>query len=129
MNWNQELMSQYKNGICIINFFIFLLALLIEGVELEVKIILGLFLGTIGGIFWNSWLYLEIFETERSQKIISYENFLLIGLLVVLGVFSGILAVLIEDIFRLDKTIKMRWLLMGLIFTITFFYIRRKASK
>lgn len=131
MSLDSSITTSYKNKFCIVNFILGSIALFIEfksGTNIPTKSVIGLFFLFFVPFFWNLWLYENMFETQKSRQIISYNTFLVIGLLMVLGVFSGIMAVLIEDLFTLEKTLGTRWLLMAFFFIGTFIFIKSKAK-
>ena len=131
MSLDPSITVNYKNKFCIINFILGSIALFIEfksGVNIPTKSVIGLFFLFLLPFLWDLWLYENMFETQKSRQIISYKAFLVIGLIMVLGVFSGIMAVLIEDLFTLEKTLNVRWLLMASFFFGAFTFVRLRAK-
>lgn len=130
MSLDPIITSNYKNKFCIINFIIGGIALFLEfksGVNIQAKSVIGLFFVFLP-LFWNLWLYENMFETQKSRQSISYKSFLMIGLLMVLSVFSGIMAVLVEDLFIFEKNLSIRWLLMAVFFIAAFIFIKSRVK-
>ena len=56
---------------------------------LHAKTIIGLFLVTLGQLFWNEWLYGELCCSGGKPPAIIYRTFSLIGLFIAFSVFAA----------------------------------------
>ncbi len=82
----------YRNILCAINFVIATVGFHFEGGFSEPNLIQlgGLFVLLSPIVIWNHWLYEGLFESGRSRFLVSYKNFQVIGLLIVIAVFLSI---------------------------------------
>ncbi len=77
----------WKNAICVINFALMIYLLGVEETDFvsPVVVFVGVVAGSLGPIFWNPWLYSELFGFGSRFRLVSLRAFLGFGVAMALS--------------------------------------------